>query len=246
VFQIGTSLREARLRQGLDLLDAETATKIRSKYLQALEEEQFDVLPAPTYVKGFLRNYAEYLGLDGELYVDEYNSRYVQGEDEPPRHLSRRSASAARAQRRVETGALVLALAGIIGAAGLVFLAWQWAAEEPARIPASPPSEQPAAVSPPPAKASKRPWIKLTLTAASGATELTVYRGAAPSGKPLFDGTLVRGRTMPFTGPRLWFRAGRPGVLRAEISGHPTPIQADPSRAATLLATREGVVRAPE
>jgi hypothetical protein len=245
VFQIGTSLREARLRQGLDLLDAETAVKIRSKYLQALEEEQFDVLPAPTYVKGFLRNYAEYLGLDGQLYVDEYNSRYVQGDDELTPRLSRRSASAARAQRRAESGALVLALVGIVAAAGLVFLAWRWAGEDPARVPASAPREQPTAISPPAAPRAEQRWIKLTLTAERG-TEMTLYRGAAPGGKQLFDGTLVRGRTMSFTGPRLWFRVQRPGALQAEINGHPTPIQADPSRPAALLASPRGVVRAPE
>ena len=60
-----------------------------------------------------------------------------------------------------------------------------------------------------------------------------------------FDGTLVRRRTMPFTGPSLWFRAQRPGVLRAEINGHPTPIQTDPLRPAALVATRQGVSRAP-
>ena len=246
MFQIGTSLREARLRQGLDLLDAETATKIRSKYLQALEDEQFDVLPAPTYVKGFLRNYAEYLGLDGQLYVDEFNSRYVQGDDEPGSRLSRGGASAARAQRRVESGALVLALAGIAAAAGLVFLAWKWAGEDAQRVPAVAPRDQPTAVSPPAAPRGKKPWIKLTLTAARGSTELTVYRGAAPTGEPRFDGTLVRNRTMSFTGLRLWFRAERPGVLRAAINGHPTPVRADPSRPAALLATRQGVALAPE
>src|SRR5947208_13817004 len=90
MFEIGSSLREARLRQGLDFPELEQATKIRGKYLRALEDEQFDVLPAQTYVKGFLRNYAEYLGLDGQLYVDEYNSRYVLGEDAPlpPRRRS--------------------------------------------------------------------------------------------------------------------------------------------------------------
>src|SRR5262245_66167300 len=82
VFEIGTSLREARNRQQLDLTEVEQATKIRSRYLQALEEEAFDVLPAQTYVKGFLRTYADYLGLDGQLYVDEYNSRYAVGDDE--------------------------------------------------------------------------------------------------------------------------------------------------------------------
>src|SRR5207247_10526744 len=54
---------------------AEAAIKIRGKYLRALEDEQFELLPAETYVKGFLRTYAEYLGLDGQLYVDEFNSR---------------------------------------------------------------------------------------------------------------------------------------------------------------------------
>ena len=46
MFEIGTSLREARLRQGLDFPELEQGTKIRAKYLRALEDEQFDVLPA--------------------------------------------------------------------------------------------------------------------------------------------------------------------------------------------------------
>src|ERR1700757_4987606 len=92
MFEIGNSLRDARLRQGLDFPQVELATKIRAKYLRAIEEEQFDVLPAETYVKGFLRAYADYLGLDGQLYVDEYDSRFsVDGlEDAPARRATRR------------------------------------------------------------------------------------------------------------------------------------------------------------
>ncbi len=85
MFEIGSSLREARLRKGLDFLEIETGTKIRGKYLQALEEEQFGVLPGETYIKGFLRTYADYLGLDGQLYVDEFNSRYVTPEERSSR-----------------------------------------------------------------------------------------------------------------------------------------------------------------
>ena len=81
MFEIGNSLREARLRQGIDFVRVENDTKIRSKYVQALESERFEVLPGETYVKGFLRTYAEYLGLDGQLYVDEFNSRFASGED---------------------------------------------------------------------------------------------------------------------------------------------------------------------
>ena len=80
MFEIGNSLREARVRRGTDFAQAELATKIRGKYLRALEDEQFALLPAQTYVKGFLRTYAEYLGLDGQLYVDEFNSRFATGE----------------------------------------------------------------------------------------------------------------------------------------------------------------------
>src|SRR3989454_10527342 len=88
MFEIGSSLREARTRRQIGVAQVEQATKIRGKYLRALEEEQFDVLPAQTYVKGFLRTYAEYLGLDGQLYVDEYNSRFVSGEDSEFRRKS--------------------------------------------------------------------------------------------------------------------------------------------------------------
>ena len=56
--EIGNSLREARIRQGLSIKDVEAATKIRGKYLEALEQDDFEVLPGPTYVKGFLRTYA--------------------------------------------------------------------------------------------------------------------------------------------------------------------------------------------
>jgi cytoskeletal protein RodZ len=67
MFELGNSLRDARTKQGLDLPQVELATKIRAKYLRALEDEAFDVLPSETYVKRFLRSYAEPLGLDGQL-----------------------------------------------------------------------------------------------------------------------------------------------------------------------------------
>src|SRR5256884_7630275 len=115
MFEIGTSLREARLRKQVDIVQAEQGTKIRAKYLRALEDEHFELLPAETYVKGFLRTYAEYLGLDGQLYVDEYNSRFVTGEDyELRRSQPRRStARPQRRSRRTETNIVLIVLAAI-------------------------------------------------------------------------------------------------------------------------------------
>jgi cytoskeleton protein RodZ len=73
---IGETLREARMRQRLDITDVEAKTKIRAKYLRALENEDFGMLPGPTFVKSFLRTYAEFLGLDPHLLVEEYRARH--------------------------------------------------------------------------------------------------------------------------------------------------------------------------
>ena len=74
--EIGETLREARMRRRIDMAEVESATKIRAKYLRALENEEWDLLPGPTFVKTFLRTYAEYLELDARLLVEEYKQRF--------------------------------------------------------------------------------------------------------------------------------------------------------------------------
>src|SRR3954452_23653342 len=64
------------MRQHLDITDVEAQTKIRAKYLRALENEDFGTLPGATFVKSFLRTYAEFLGLDPHLLVEEYRARH--------------------------------------------------------------------------------------------------------------------------------------------------------------------------
>ncbi len=73
---IGSSLREARMRAKIDITEVEQATKIRAKYLRALENEEWNLLPGSTFVKSFLREYAKFLGLDARHLVDEYKLRY--------------------------------------------------------------------------------------------------------------------------------------------------------------------------
>jgi cytoskeleton protein RodZ len=74
--EIGDQLRETRMRNRIDITEVEAATKIRAKYLRALENEEWDLLPGPTFVKTFLRTYADYLGLDARNLVEEYRARY--------------------------------------------------------------------------------------------------------------------------------------------------------------------------
>ncbi len=74
--EIGSLLRETRMRERIDITTVESATKIRAKYLRALENEEWDQLPGPTFVRTFLRTYAEYLGLDPKMLVEDYKQRF--------------------------------------------------------------------------------------------------------------------------------------------------------------------------
>ena len=74
--EIGATLREARMRERIDVSEIEAQTKIRAKYLRALENEEWDLLPGPTFVKSFLRTYGNALGLDGRALVEEYKLHY--------------------------------------------------------------------------------------------------------------------------------------------------------------------------
>jgi cytoskeleton protein RodZ len=78
---IGETLREARMRQRLDIADVEERTKIRAKYLRALENEEWGLLPGPTFVRTFLRTYAEVVGVDPHLLVEEYRAHHEPREE---------------------------------------------------------------------------------------------------------------------------------------------------------------------
>ena len=114
---IGETLREARMRQRLDIADVESRTKIRAKYLRALENEEFAMLPGPTFVKTFLRTYAEMLGLDPHLLVEEYRSNYESADELELQPLSPPGVAGRERYRgpRVSPGALaLLVLVGVV------------------------------------------------------------------------------------------------------------------------------------
>lgn len=121
--EIGEMLREARMRRRIDMTEVESATKIRGKYLRALENEEWDLLPGPTFVKTFLRTYAEYLDLDPRLLVEEYRQRYERPstQDLTPFAASR---TRGRARRR---RAAALGPAAVIVACGALLLGALWA-----------------------------------------------------------------------------------------------------------------------
>src|SRR5262245_26431425 len=216
MFEIGTSLREARLRQSLDFPEIELATKIRAKYLRALEDEQFDVLPAQTYVKGFLRSYAEYLGLDGQLYVDEYNSRFVVGEEEHQPFRPRRSAAPSRGVQ-LQSRVVLLTLLGITLVTALVIVAWTRGEPEKETPVGLGTRTQTDAAKPKKTTASAK-RVRLGVTATRGNCWLQVHRGSA-SGPILYQGTLEYGQAEVFTGKRLWITLDRPENITMVLNG---------------------------
>jgi cytoskeletal protein RodZ len=111
------------MRQKIDIADVETATKIRAKYLRALENEEFGLLPGNTFVKTFLRTYAEYLGLDPQLLLEEYRAGYEpRGEELQPYSVAarRRQREQGRQPRRRRAagppgpGTAVIVLVGVV------------------------------------------------------------------------------------------------------------------------------------
>lgn len=118
--EIGETLREARMRARIDISEIESQTKIRAKYLRAIENEEWDLLPGPTYVKSFLRTYAEALGLDARQLVEEYKVRHERLSDEQMNPIAPRGTARQPPPRR---GPSPLWVVGVI-VAGLVVALW--------------------------------------------------------------------------------------------------------------------------
>lgn len=186
MFEIGYSLRAARERQGIGLPEAELATKIRLKYIRALEEEDFDTLPADTYARGFLRTYADYLGLDGEIYVEEYASRFHNSEfDDEPRSVARKPRRLPRRERTIERRAVVLALAGIAVLTALAVGAWVYGGAN---------SHNPA---------FEHPHGRLAIHGVGLGTYVVVRRTSS-TGRILYQGTIAHGRVKKWHGTRFY------------------------------------------
>jgi len=244
MFQIGDSLREARTRRGLSAADVQTGIRIRERYLTALEEEQWEMLPGEAYAKGFLRTYAEFLGLDGDLYIDEYNARLRGREEEPlvPEVYASRRRPSSTALRTL-AGTLVLATA----VAGLA--AWRLGGSSTSHLAQSPSPGAPAAAAAPAPTVKTTPAAKnatapvvapafAVIRAARGDCWLSVHAGG-PHGALLFEGILSQGKTKRFSLKQVvWMRMGRPNVLDVRVRGR--AVSGLPNGPANIRLSRTG------
>ena len=223
LFGIGTTLREARERQGLTLPDVERATCIRGVNLAAIEDERFDDLPGDVYAAGFVRSYANLLGLEGERYVERFWElrNAASAPTLPP--LLRRDAPRVPVPR----GALLAAVVVVL-LAGIAIAVARYDRSDSAAPPA------PEAAKPVPNAPS------LVLHATAGRTWVAARLGG-PEGKLLWTGTLKRHGKLRFgLGRPVWVGVGHVGKLSIVVGDKHIRVAPSVHR---LLFSADGVRR---
>jgi cytoskeleton protein RodZ len=251
MFEIGTTLLEARSRRNLDIPACEAGTKIRAKYLRAMEEEQFDVLPSPTYVRGFLRTYGEFLGLDGQLLVDEYESRFVRADEragETRARTPRRSGGRTRRRRgrRTEAQLLWLAIGGVMGIALLVWLGNGGGPSTTEHLgnglpsaPVTPTTQSPTLATP-----EQSQPIKVKLSGIGPYGSYVDVRVGGATGQQLFTGLVAPSSSQTFnTMSSIWLIASNPTGIQVSVDGKSVNL---PNNQTTFLVTKSGVQAAPK
>jgi len=250
---IGESLREARMRARIDISEIEARTKIRAKYLRALENEEWDLLPGPTYVKSFLRTYAEALDLDAKLLVDEYKLRHERLSEV---ELQPINAAAPGRERRRQKPILPPWFFVAVVVAGLVFMLYLLGSggDEPDSSAAPPPTNTATtrrpATTPPPAPPSRPTRVRLRIDA-TAAVNVCLKAG---------DRTLVNGqtyeagqRTPTFASRRFRLTLGNNSARlringktrRVRASSQPIGLEITPQRGRQPLSAKERPVCLP-
>ena len=229
------------MRQHLDIADVEARTKIRAKYLRALENEEFGMLPGPTFVKTFLRTYAEALGLDPQVLVEEYRAAY-ESRDEIEQLQQLGPTTVRRDRRRPVVGAprgpwLMIGLAVLVVIGGLAIIGLVGGDDEdPNRAGV----EQTTTTEPPPEQTEpERPAQprRVTLRVIPN-NEIYVCVDTGPGTDIRFEGILDEPRT--FRGRRLRVNLGKTDV-RLTVNGK--PVQVDPGPEPVGFAFTPGAQR---
>ena len=263
--RVGSRLRAARHRRGLELADVERDLRIRSRHLQALEEERFDELPGEAYARAFVREYADYLGLDADLVVQALGARlraagHSDDWRDDPKPVAPGGGSvwifAERVAQRLP-GRRTLAIAAALTIVVLTFFAWSFESETDSPTPAGSSagargtlaSRQVPVARPAPAARAHRaaarpprrpqpPLARLVLSPASGDCWLLV-RDGDETGPVLYEGILQRGRALRIARKQLWIRMGAPWNLEARLNGR--RVTGLPAWTANVIVTPGGL-----
>ena len=227
MFEIGNTLREARVRRNLTLQQVEEDTKIRVRYVQAMENEDWDVMPGVTYVKGFLRTYSTYLGLDPDVIIGEFRSRGMVPSQE---HHEPFSGSSVIGKPHSHRGRNTLVLVAILCLLVLGVI-WVLGRGGEQKAPQTTPSAlgiggSPTPKSSPSVSSSQSPAAQLQdvlkVNAAYGDCWTQVRKDSA-TGSVLYTGTLTKGHSRKFKNKVFWVRLGSPSMVKLVVEGTTQP-----------------------
>ena len=259
--ELGEMLRKAREAKGLSLEQVEEATKIIRSYLQALEDEEFDRLPAPVYVKGFLKNYASYLGLDPQEVLSLYSASTAPTPATPSMTILDEPLvpSFQLPWRSLALALLVVALAvtgwwGYRQYSGQGLFSWGWPFARATPTPTFSPTQTPP---PPTATATPLPTPTHTPTATSTPVPTPTPAGLELSieivgqrswllvqadDQRVFMGILEPGAKYTWTArERIILRSGWAGAVQVTLNGEPLGLLGGPGEVVEREWTAPGV-----
>lgn len=251
---IGKILYDARVAKGLTLLDAEKATSIRCSYLDALEQDDYSKLPEEVFIKGIIRNYGNYLGLNGpelvDLYkankagiqVDEVKSKGIREVDTVKMNISlkqHRSAGSGVDAYQSPNSKKSLAKQILAGALGVIILvggyfampiAMEWlhsknAAEEPAVAAVVIPTET--------KTETKKEEPPVVIPVIENVKVEMIAHGkcwleVTADGKNIFEGMLNANDVNQFEAKeKLVIKYGNVGVMEVKVNGKPVSMQGE-------------------
>lgn len=226
---IGAQFATERKKRGLEFVDVEHAIGIRALYIQALEEGHYDVLPGEVYVKGFIRNYGNFLGMDGAALVQTYSASKASTEP----HLSAEKLVQSSSAAGKKTLGIVVAAVLILTAAGGGLYFWQKGRSESSSR-STPVSQVQPALPPTPAKPAPSPALppasvpaaipSISAKAVSVTAHFTdrCWTSAIADGKTVYEGIPKSGETLIWEAERqIVLNLGNAGAVDITLNGQP-------------------------
>ena len=226
----GSWLRRQREMREISLRDIADRTKISLRYLEAMEDDRFDLLPAPIFAKGFLREYARYVGLSPDEVVNHWLSVQQPEELEETKHEHRRRD---KARRRNWTWGLFLLLAGALLLAAVALFSYfsekrreDSARQAPPPMVAPPAAESVAKVPPPPPEPPKAP-LEVTLDFSQDC-----WVDVVTDGKDHLSDLRAQGESLQLEAKEsiVFLKIGNPGAVDIQVNGYPLALDAKPGQ----------------
>jgi cytoskeleton protein RodZ len=242
VSALGEEFRSAREARSLSLSDVAERLHIRSVYLAAIEDEDWHVIGAPVYVRGFMRTYARFLGLDPEAAVARFAATVPAGSPAAaPRPAAAANSNEKRAERNSPSLAAILSIVvAVLVVAFVGYEFYQYRSGTPAELPVAQASAAPDVAVAPPAPADAvtgAPDDSLAaippLSSPSPAAVAAATRGLSlrvtetswlrvtVDGTVVLEGTLRAGAAKSFKGKVADLRVGNAGGVRIAVNGKP-------------------------